>query len=73
MRLLAFVLVAAAFFVLALIAWGALVVKTGGALSECDRGDCGTLGEFTFDYPFVLLGAIGLALALSWAVVGRLR
>jgi hypothetical protein len=45
--------------------------------SECDRGECGTLGEFVDDHSLVFVIAVGLAAllpsaALLWATRRRI-
>jgi hypothetical protein len=57
--------------------WADFVDATGDTTSECDRGKCGTLGEFTSDHSLVLflLMAAGTAIPaalLAW-VVSRLE
>jgi hypothetical protein len=61
---------------LAVVMWEDFVEATGDTLDECDRGRCGTLGEFPDDHPSILfgllaLGAVIAATAIAWAV-GRL-
>jgi hypothetical protein len=56
--------------------WDDFVEATGETVSECDRGKCGALGEFTHDHPLILLllflaGTAIPALAIGW-LLGRL-
>ena len=54
-------------------AWGALIEATGGSTSECDRGDCGALGEFTMEttWPLIVVVFVALACLLAWFVSSR--
>ncbi len=58
---------------LALLAgWVTLIFATGGAIFECDRGDCGTLGELNESLGwFPPLIALGLAALASWLIFRR--
>jgi hypothetical protein len=61
---------------LAVTIWDDFVEATGDTVSECDRGKCGALGEFTDDRPLILLllflaGTAIPALAIGW-LLGRL-
>jgi|EndMetStandDraft_4_1072995.scaffolds.fasta_scaffold432489_3 hypothetical protein len=38
--------------------WFAVIVMSGGAFDECDRGDCGTLGEWWYAHPDPVLAAV---------------
>lgn len=56
--------------------WDDFVEATGDTVSECDRGKCGALGEFTDDHPLILFllflaGTAIPALAIGW-LLGRL-
>ena len=69
-RVGAFVLVGLLAFATFVAGWFALVFATGGAATECNRQDCGTLGNFTFDTaPLVLIVWVVGALAVAWLVV----
>jgi hypothetical protein len=55
--------------------WDDFVEATGDTLDECDRGECGALGEFTDNHPlilFLLLAAAAAipAVATAW-LLGR--
>jgi hypothetical protein len=56
---------------LGIMIWDDFVEATGDTVSECDRGKCGALGEFTDDHPLILLllflaGTAIPALAIGW-------
>jgi hypothetical protein len=55
-------------FLLLYVAWTAVVVMNGDAIFECDRGDCGPLGEWSYSHG----GDLGVAFLLSGAGVGLL-
>jgi hypothetical protein len=43
-----------------------VVLVTGGAIFECDRGDCGTVGEWWYEHSrLVLVGVLAAALAVA--------
>ncbi len=74
LRLLAFVLLSATLWIVFVFAWSFAAIKffEHGAISECDRGECGTLGEFTWDtWPLVPILLAGLAAAIAHLVVRR--
>ena len=72
MRLVAFLLVTVAVFVVLVFGWLGLIVATGGSFTECDRGDCGSLGEFSVNTsPLMPLVFIAIALGAAWAFVRR--
>ncbi len=56
LRAVVFVLMTLVVFALLVAGWFALILGTGGSITECDRGDCGALGEFSFNTsPLVAL------------------
>jgi hypothetical protein len=57
------VLVWLALMWIALITWEPFVEATGDTLDECDRGQCGALGEFTEAHPGLLF--LGLAVVAA--------
>jgi hypothetical protein len=62
-------------FYVAAVSWADFVAATGDTTSECDRGQCGTLGEFTANHDFLLflliLFASGTVAGLLGWIVGR--
>jgi hypothetical protein len=52
-----------------------VIVAAGGAVTECDRGDCGTLGNFTYEdsWPLVPLVFLVVAVLPAWAAARRVR
>ena len=55
-----------------LAAWVLLIFATGGDIVECDRGDCGTLGELSESLGwFVPLIALALGALASWLIFRR--
>jgi hypothetical protein len=55
-------------------AWIVVIVATGGDFTECDRGECGALGEFQYQtWPLVPLAVLALALVLTWVIFRRGR
>lgn len=67
MRLLAFLRTAAVMFVLLAVAAAIVIDVSGGSLVECDRGDCGALGEFTMEQTWPLVPVVFLAVSLAFA------
>jgi hypothetical protein len=49
-----------------------VVLVTGGAIFECDRGDCGTVGEWWYEHSRGVF-AVVLAAALAVACLVTLR
>ena len=74
LRALAFLLLTLVAFVLLAVAWLALIQVSGGSFVECDRGECGALGEFTTGagFPVVALALLALAASFAWWVARRL-
>ena len=73
MRLLAGVALTVVLWIASLVGLAALTLATGGSFTECDRGDCGALGEFAMDatwplVPVVLFAAAGV---VTWLVLRR--
>ena len=65
---------ASAVFACLIVGWFKLIDLTGGETSECDRGDCGALGEFTFArWPLFLLAVFAVATALAYGIVRARR
>jgi hypothetical protein len=58
--------------VVAVWTWDDFVVATGDTLDECDRGECGTLGEFTDEHPWLLFLLLAGGAAIPAALVARL-
>ena len=72
MRVVAFLLATVAVFFVLVLGWLGLIVATGGSFTECDRGDCGSLGEFSVNTsPLMPLVFLSIAPVAAWAVVGR--
>jgi hypothetical protein len=44
--------------------WDDFVEATGDTLDECDRGECGALGEFTDNHPLILFLLLAAAAAI---------
>ena len=75
MGALIFVLITVAAFIALALAWVLLIGATGGSIAECDRADCGTLGDFTMEttWPLVPIALLAGALLVAWAVSSRIR
>ena len=72
--LLTFVLTTLLVAALLQVGWLVLILATGGSFWECDRGDCGTLGEFGARLGwFVPLAALAIGGAVAWALTPRRR
>jgi hypothetical protein len=59
-------------FVAAAVAWvglSILLLVVGG--TECDRGECNSIGEFADEHGAIVIVAFGLAAVLAWLVVAR--
>ena len=74
MRIVAFVALTIVGAMLLLVGWLALIVATGGAFTECDRGDCGTLGELSADLGWLVpIAALAVSAAVAWSLTLRGR
>ncbi|MDQ3894463.1 MAG: hypothetical protein M3292_07340 [Actinomycetota bacterium] len=76
LRLLAFAVLTVALWIGLSLAWSFAAVEffEHGAISECDRGECGTLGEFTWDtWPLVPILLAVVAVGLAYLVTLRRR
>jgi hypothetical protein len=62
-------------FVLLAVAAAIVIDVSDGSFVECDRGDCGALGEFTMEqtWPLVPLGFLAVSLAFAWLTRRRGR
>jgi hypothetical protein len=56
----------------AVFGWPDFVEATGDTTSECDRGTCGALGEFTSDHPSTLFSLFAAGAAVPAAVIAWL-
>jgi hypothetical protein len=69
-RLFGFLVVSFVVFVALNVLWAIIIVASGGAIFECDRGDCGRLGDWSHEHGrLVFIVIVGLALLLGFSVV----
>lgn len=70
---LGFVAASVASFVLFFFLWVFVLFASGNGLTECDRGDCGPLGEWWSEHSLIVGAVIaGLALVAGFFVTRRL-
>ena len=50
--------------------WLLVIFASGGAITECNRADCGSLGEWSYDHGAeVFAASVALALVLGFVAM----
>jgi hypothetical protein len=69
-RLFGFLVASFVVFIALNVLWAVIIIANGGAIFECDRGDCGRLGNWSHEHGrLVFIVIVALALLLGFFAV----